>query len=87
MFLQLQADLKCLLRKPPLVKMPSTIETLGSHPFVGAQPAEIQESLINSAKESVKLRNSFLFLEGSRADGIYLVANGVVQVIFYSHLK
>lgn len=74
-----QADLKRLLRNPPLVKMPSNTETLRSQPFLGAQPAEIQEALKVSAKESMKLRDSFLYREESRADGIYLVANGVVK--------
>lgn len=62
--------------------MPSSVDTLRGHPFIGAQPAEIQEALINSAKEGMKVRNTFLYREDLRADGIYLVANGVVQVIF-----
>lgn len=59
--------------------MPSSVDTLRGHPFIGAQPAEIQEALINSAKEGMKVRNTFLYREDLRADGIYLVANGVVQ--------
>ncbi|KAI5075495.1 hypothetical protein GOP47_0009571 [Adiantum capillus-veneris] len=74
-----QADLKRLSRNPPLVKMPSTVEILRGHPFIGSQPAEIQEALINSAKEGIKLRNSLLYREDDRAEGIWLVANGVVQ--------
>ncbi|MCO5555569.1 hypothetical protein L7F22_009114 [Adiantum nelumboides] len=74
-----QADLKRLSRNPPLVKMLSTVEILRSHPFIASQPAEIQEALINSAKEGMKLRNSSLYTEDNRAEGIWLVANGVVQ--------
>ncbi|KAH7444411.1 hypothetical protein KP509_02G077100 [Ceratopteris richardii] len=74
-----QADLKRLLRNPPSVKVPSMVETLRAHPFIVSQPLEIQEALINSAKEAMKFRNNFLCNEDYRAEGIWLVANGVVQ--------
>ncbi|KAH7430443.1 hypothetical protein KP509_09G099400 [Ceratopteris richardii] len=74
-----QADLKRLLRNPPLVKSPSVVETLRAHPFIGSQPVEIQEALINSAKEAMKLRSNLLYSEHCRAEGIWLVVNGVVK--------
>ena len=75
-----QADMKRLLRNPPLVKMPTTTEILRSQPFLASQPAEVRESLKASAKESMRLRDSLLYRENSRADGVYLIANGVVKV-------
>lgn len=74
-----QADLKRLLRKPPLVKMPSSAETLSNQPFLGALPAEVRELMENSAKEFVKLRDNILYEEESKVDGIFLVANGVMK--------
>ncbi|KAH7430442.1 hypothetical protein KP509_09G099400 [Ceratopteris richardii] len=76
-----QADLKRLLRNPPLVKSPSVVETLRAHPFIGSQPVEIQEALINSAKEAMKLRSNLLYSEHCRAEGIWLVVNGVVKLL------
>ncbi|KAH9316487.1 hypothetical protein KI387_025114, partial [Taxus chinensis] len=74
-----QTDLKKLLKKPPLVTMPSAIEMLRSHPFLGALPSTISEPLGNAAKEMMKFRGSKLYEEGSNPDGIWLISNGVVQ--------
>ena len=60
--------------------MPTTTEILRSQPFLASQPAEVRESLKASAKESMRLRDSLLYRENSRADGVYLIANGVVKV-------
>ncbi|GLJ39011.1 hypothetical protein SUGI_0795200 [Cryptomeria japonica] len=74
-----QTDLKKLLRKPPSVQMPSVREILSSHPFLGALPSFISEPLGNAAKEFMKLRGNILYEEGSKPDGIWLIANGVVR--------
>eukprot|EP01018_Ginkgo_biloba_P028675 Gb_12290 [translate_table: standard] len=74
-----QADLKKLLRNPPLVKMPSVGEILSSQPLLGALPSIIRDPLGNSAKEMMKMRGSLLYKEGSKPDGIWLIANGVVK--------
>lgn len=74
-----QIDLKKLLRNPPLVKMPSITEILSSHPFLGALPSNIRQSLGNSVEETMIKRRVPLYTEGSKPDGIWLIANGVVQ--------
>eukprot|EP00249_Psilotum_nudum_P020794 c27850_g1_i1 orf=499-4035(-) len=74
-----QADLKKLLRNPPLVKMPTADETLNNQPFLGALPDEIHKPLANGAKEFMKLRESLLYKDNSKPDGIWLIANGVVK--------
>lgn len=74
-----QADLKKLLRNPPSVKMPLAADILSSQPFLGALPDDIQGPLKIAAKESIKLRDSVLYREDTKADGVFLVANGVVK--------
>jgi hypothetical protein len=74
-----QVDLKKLLRNPPLVEMPTAEETLMRQPFIGAQPASIRENLATAAKEFMKLRDSILYKEDAKPDGIWLIANGVVK--------
>ncbi|CAA6664256.1 unnamed protein product [Spirodela intermedia] len=60
-------DLKKLLRKPPLVKMPKAEELLGTHPLLGALPSTI--------------RGMTLYKEGSKSSGVWLLSNGVVKWI------
>lgn len=74
-----QIDLKKLLRNPPLVKMPSITEILSSHPFLGALPSNIRQALGNTVEETMIKRRVSLYREGSKPDGIWLIANGVVQ--------
>lgn len=74
-----QIDLKKLLRNPPLVKMPSISEILSSHPFLGALPSNIRQALGNTVEETMIKRRVPLYTEGSKPDGIWLIANGVVQ--------
>lgn len=76
-----QVDLKKLMKRPPVVKMPSAAQVLTSQPFLKAIPDRLQSPLINGAKEFMKLRGSVLYTEGSTADGIWLIASGVIQVV------
>ncbi|KAL3682883.1 hypothetical protein R1sor_000905 [Riccia sorocarpa] len=74
-----QVDLKKLQRKPPMVQMQSAEEVLSNQPFFGALPSQVQKSLTSAAKECMILRENPLYTEESKADGIYLVANGSVK--------
>ena len=78
-----QVDLKKLLRKPPVVEMPSAEETLQNQPFIGALPEPVQEMLLDAAKEHMKVQSSAIYGEGGKPDGIWLIANGVVKVSFH----
>ena len=79
-FCKAQVDLKKLLRNPPLVHVPEAEETLKNQPLIGALPDAVQRSLLESAKEFMKLRDSALYKEEVRPDGIWIIANGVVKV-------
>ncbi|KAG0575636.1 hypothetical protein KC19_5G019200 [Ceratodon purpureus] len=74
-----QVDLKKLLRKPPVVEMPTVEETLRNQPFFGALPAFVQGLLLDAAKEHMQLRSNVIYKEDMRPDGIWLIANGVVK--------
>jgi hypothetical protein len=75
-----QVDLKKLLRKPPLVEMPSAEETLQNQPFIGALPARVQKMLLTVAKEHMRVQGTTIYREHGKPDGIWLIANGVVKV-------
>ncbi|KAB2090470.1 hypothetical protein ERO13_A03G113800v2 [Gossypium hirsutum] len=74
-----QTDLKRLLRNPPLVKIPKINDIISAHPFLGALPSSVRESLECSTKEKMKTRGMTLYKEGSRPNGIWLISNGVVK--------
>lgn len=74
-----QVDLKKLLRKPPLVEMPTVGETLRNQPFFGALPVPVQGLLLDVAKEHMQLRSNVIYKEDMKPDGIWLIANGVVK--------
>eukprot|EP00252_Welwitschia_mirabilis_P008895 TRINITY_DN21146_c0_g1_i2.p1 TRINITY_DN21146_c0_g1~~TRINITY_DN21146_c0_g1_i2.p1 ORF type:complete len:1146 (+),score=210.80 TRINITY_DN21146_c0_g1_i2:272-3709(+) len=74
-----QTDLKKLLRNPPLVRMPSVAEMLNDHPLIGALPSNIRQPLRSAAKEMLIMRGKPLYKESSKSEGIWLIANGVVQ--------
>ncbi|KAK6921584.1 hypothetical protein RJ641_012091 [Dillenia turbinata] len=74
-----QADLKKLLRNPPLVRIPKIRDLLSLHPLLGALPSTICEPLVGSTKEMMKLRGVTLYKEGSKPTGIWLISNGVVK--------
>lgn len=82
-FFFLQTDLKRLLRNPPLVKIPKINDIISAHPFLGALPSSVCESLECSTKEKMKTRGMTLYKEGSRPNGIWLISNGVVKVPKY----
>ncbi|KAF3793806.1 Sodium/hydrogen exchanger 7 [Nymphaea thermarum] len=75
-----QTDLKKLLRNPPLVKMPKLGDILSMQPLLGALPTIIREPIEGSAKEMMKLRGVYLYREGSKPNGVWLISNGVVKV-------
>ncbi|XP_024527647.1 sodium/hydrogen exchanger 8 [Selaginella moellendorffii] len=75
----IQLELKKLLRKPPTVKIPKGSQVLRDHPFIAALPDHIQAQLVSCAKQCLKLRGNVICEEGSRADGLWLIANGVVK--------
>lgn len=79
-FLIVQTDLKKLLRNPPLVKVPKVADMLSVHPFLGALPSTVRAPLESHAKEAMKTRGVTLYREGSKANGIWLVCNGIVKV-------
>ncbi|XP_031491543.1 sodium/hydrogen exchanger 8 isoform X2 [Nymphaea colorata] len=74
-----QTDLKKLLRNPPLVKMPKLGDILSMQPLLGALPTIIREPIEGSAKEMMKLRGVYLYREGSKPNGVWLISNGVVK--------
>ncbi|XP_078441109.1 sodium proton exchanger, putative (NHX7) (SOS1) isoform X3 [Wolffia australiana] len=75
----IQTDLKKLLRKPPLVKMPRAEEMLSTHPLFGALPSTIRSPLQSSTKELIKTRGLILYKEGSKPNGVWLVSNGIIK--------
>ncbi|CAL0329851.1 unnamed protein product [Lupinus luteus] len=74
-----QTDLKKLLRNPPLVKLPK-ISTL--HPMLGALTSLVREALVRNIREMMKLRSLTLYKEGAKSNGIWLISNGVVKLLF-----
>nr|CAD20320.1 putative Na/H antiporter [Cymodocea nodosa] len=74
-----QTDLKKLLRNPPLVKMPKVRELLDTHPLLGVLPKQVRVPLENSTKETMKIKGTTLYKEGSKPNGIWLISNGVVK--------
>ncbi|XP_038875390.1 sodium/hydrogen exchanger 7 isoform X2 [Benincasa hispida] len=74
-----QADLKRLLRNPPLLKVPKMRNLISAHPFLGALPPLVREPLEVSTKEVMKLRGVTLYKEGSKPSGVWLISNGVVK--------
>ncbi|KAL8157682.1 sodium/hydrogen exchanger 8-like [Apium graveolens] len=74
-----QIDLKKLLRNPPLVKIPKARDLVSLNPLLGALPPKTREMLVGSSKETMKLRGSTLYTEGSKANGIWIISNGVVK--------
>ena len=77
-----QTDLKKLKRNPQLVKMPRVGDLLGTHPLVGMLPAAVRAPLLSNTKEKVKGHGAALYMEGSRATGIWIVSIGAVKVCF-----
>ncbi|KAG6544478.1 hypothetical protein Mapa_014116 [Marchantia paleacea] len=75
----IQVDLKKLQRKPPSVEMPSAHEALNNQPFFGALPDHLKKVLQHAAKECMMFRDSPLYTEDSKAEGVWLVANGSVK--------
>lgn len=73
-------DLKKLLRNPPLVKIPKARDLVSLNPFLGALPPTTRELLVGSTKESMKVRGTTLYKEGSQPNGIWVISNGVVKV-------
>lgn len=76
-----QIDLKKLLRNPPLVKIPKAGDLISLTPLLGALPPTTRKILVGSTKETMKLRGSTLYMEGSKPNGIWIIANGVVKVM------
>ncbi|KAL3502151.1 hypothetical protein ACH5RR_036600, partial [Cinchona calisaya] len=74
-----QADLKRLLRNPPLVKIPKIRDLINTNPLLGALPSVVCETLVGSTKEIMKLHGATLYREGSKPNGVWLVSNGVVK--------
>ncbi|KAM7484764.1 hypothetical protein LguiA_000773 [Lonicera macranthoides] len=74
-----QTDLKKLLRNPPLVKTPKIHDLINANPLLGALPPALRDHLVGSTKETMKLRGITLYKEGSKPNGIWLIANGVVK--------
>ncbi|WOH15660.1 hypothetical protein DCAR_0935203 [Daucus carota subsp. sativus] len=74
-----QMDLKKLLRNPPLVKIPKARDLVSLNPFLGALPPTTRELLVGSTKESMKVRGTTLYKEGSQPNGIWVISNGVVK--------
>ncbi|KAK1387163.1 Salt overly sensitive 1 [Heracleum sosnowskyi] len=74
-----QIDLKKLLRNPPLVKIPKARDLVSLNPFLGALPPTTRELLVGSTKETMKVRGTTLYKEGSQPNGIWIISNGVVK--------
>lgn len=64
--------------------MPTVEETLRNQPFFGALPVPVQGLLLDVAKENMQLRSNVLYKEDMKPDGIWLIANGVVKVVFHA---
>ncbi|XP_042024308.1 sodium/hydrogen exchanger 7-like isoform X2 [Salvia splendens] len=76
-----QTDLKKFLRNPPLVKTPKIKDLISANPLLGALPATAREALAGSTKEIMRLSETTLYKEGSKATGIWLLSNGVVKFL------
>ncbi|XBI12740.1 hypothetical protein VPH35_139567 [Triticum aestivum] len=74
-----QTDLKKLKRNPQLVKMPRVSDLLGTHPLVSILPAAVRAPLLSNTKEKVKGHGAALYMEGSRATGIWIVSIRAVK--------
>ncbi|KAI3717473.1 hypothetical protein L1987_69112 [Smallanthus sonchifolius] len=74
-----QTDLKKLLRNPPLVKIPKAHDLISANPLLGALPAAVREKIVGSTKETMKLRAVTLYREDCKANGVWLISNGVVK--------
>ncbi|KAF5763237.1 putative cation/H+ exchanger, rmlC-like jelly roll, cation/H+ exchanger, CPA1 family [Helianthus annuus] len=74
-----QTDLKKLLRNPPLVKIPKAHDLISANPLLGALPSTVREKIAGSTKETMKLRAVTLYREDSKANGVWLISNGVVK--------
>ncbi|KAI3717522.1 hypothetical protein L1987_69197 [Smallanthus sonchifolius] len=74
-----QTDLKKLLRNPPLVKIPKAHDLISANPLLGALPSAVREKIVGSTKETMKLRAVTLYKEDSKANGVWLISNGVVK--------
>ncbi|XP_076893552.1 sodium/hydrogen exchanger 8-like [Bidens hawaiensis] len=74
-----QTDLKKLLRNPPLVKIPKAHDLISANPLLGALPSAVREKIAGSTKETMKLRAVTLYREESKANGVWLISNGVVK--------
>ncbi|XP_021598719.1 sodium/hydrogen exchanger 8 isoform X3 [Manihot esculenta] len=74
-----QADLKRLLRDPPLVNIPKITDLISNHPLLGALPPTVCEPLVGSTKRTMKPRGSRLYKQGSKSTGVWLISNGVVK--------
>ncbi|CAM0909401.1 unnamed protein product [Alopecurus aequalis] len=75
----LQTDLKKLKKNPPLVKMRSASELLDTHPLVGVLPAVVRAPLLHNTRETVKEHGTTVYMEGSRATGVWIVSTGLVK--------
>jgi hypothetical protein len=62
--------------------MPSVSELLDTHPLVGVLPAVVRAPFLHNTKEKVKELGTNLYMEGSRATGIWIVSTGLVKVYF-----
>ncbi|KAL8249031.1 hypothetical protein R6Q59_005899 [Mikania micrantha] len=74
-----QTDLKKFLRNPPLVKIPKAHDLISANPLLGALPSSVREKIVGSTKETMKLRAVTLYREESKANGVWLISNGVVK--------
>ncbi|XXG72695.1 hypothetical protein AAC387_Pa07g1736 [Persea americana] len=74
-----QDDLKKLLKKPPLVKMPKLSEMQSVHPLLALLPSVIRESIESSTEKIMKMSKVTLYREGSKTNGIWLISSGIVK--------
>lgn len=81
LLVSMQTDLKKLLRNPPLVKIPKAHDLISANPLLGALPPAVRDKIVGSTKETMKLRAVSLYREESKANGVWLISNGVVKVI------
>lgn len=61
------------------MKMPSVSDLLDTHPLIGVLPAVVRAPLLLNTKGTVKGYGTTLYMEGSRATGIWIVSTGVVK--------
>ncbi|RWR84945.1 sodium/hydrogen exchanger 8 [Cinnamomum micranthum f. kanehirae] len=74
-----QDDLKKLLKKPPLVKMPKLSEMRSVHPLLASLPSVIRESIESSTEKIMKMSEVTLYREGTKTNGIWLISSGTVE--------